>query len=162
MSINTIPLWYRQISFQKEKRIISNGLTIPYLIGSYQICNQNLPENPIKYLMSEIKNSQLDKCAVIQMCPNIGQYVVGIDDRKFCEMYMKKQIQFKNTNGQTSLVITLNAEDLGDNFEGIIDQFVKLYDRSIANSNFSWNNDTMAWENFTSSEIDLIKKGQFN
>ncbi len=160
MNSKTTPLWFRQVTYQKKNRIITNGLTIPYLIGSYEVCGERLPENSIEFLMKEITEAELDKCAVIQKCPHIRQYVVGVDDRQFCETYMRKEILFKNGKGQTSLVVTQNAKELGNDLNGLINQFENLYRLFTLQSEFSWNNETRAWENFAQSEIELIKKGK--
>lgn len=152
------PLWYRQITYQKKNRIITYGLTIPYLIGSYQICGETLPKNPIEFLILEIINTDLDQCAVIQKCPYIRKYVVGVEQRQFCETYMRKEIQFKNSKGQTTLIVTQNAKELGNDFKGLINQFEKLYKPYTAISKFTWNNKIKSWENFTQTEIEIIKK----
>lgn len=157
---NNLPLWFRQISYQKNERIITNGLTIPYLIGIYQICNQPLNHNSIRTLIFEIKESILEECAVLQRCPYIRQYVIGVDDRQYCEHYMKKQIRFENSVGQSSLFVTQNANELGNNLDRIVELFNNIYDNCISNAEFSWNNETKNWEKFTEYEIDLIKKGQ--
>jgi len=157
---NNLHLWFNQISYQKKNGFITYGLTIPYLIGSYLICNQILSDNPIKSIILEIVESNLEKCAVLQKCPNISQYVIGIDDREFCELYMKKQIVFKNSAGRTSLFITQNANELGNDLNNIIEHFDNLYCDCIANENYSWNNMTKNWTKFTKYEVDLIEQGK--
>ncbi|KZS39210.1 hypothetical protein AWE51_11690 [Aquimarina aggregata] len=155
--MNDSPIWYEQIAFQKKNKYITNGLTIPYLIGIYKLLNHTL-ENPIKSLLNKIIESDFDKCAVLQKCPQIGHYVVGIDNREFCERFMKKDIQFRNSKGNTSLFITLNANNLGDNVEKIIKEFENLYSELIQNDQHSWNNKLKKWEEFGQSEIERINK----
>ncbi|WP_346859672.1 hypothetical protein [uncultured Draconibacterium sp.] len=160
MRITNLPIWFKQITFQKESRIIANGLTIPYLIGSYAICGQPLDDRPIKSLILEVIESELEVCAVLQKCPYIRQYVIGVDDRKFCDKYIKGQIKFENSLGQSSLFITQNASELGSDLDNIVAHFEELYIDCINNNKFLWNNETKNWELFTEDEINLIEKGK--
>lgn len=157
--MNDLPIWYKQILYQKDNRIIENGLTIPYLVGTYKTLGEKL-ENPIESLLNKIIESNFDKCAVLQKCPHINKYVIGIEDRGFCERLMKKDIQFKNSKGKSSLFITLNAEDLGNNLDNIVTKFEDSYETIIGKGQFSWNNTSKQWEKFNQPEIETIKKGK--
>lgn len=156
--MNNLPIWYKQVLYQKENGIIGNGLTILYLIGTYKILNEEL-ESPIKSLLNRIIESDLDKCAVLQKCPHINQYVIGIQDREFCERLMKKDIQFQNSNGNPSLFISLNAKKLGSKFDNIVTKFESSYLKLIRKDKFSWNKTSKEWEEFSQLDIETIKKG---
>jgi len=158
MTKSELPLWFKQISYYKSNNIIENGLTIPYLVGSYILRNQPLNGEPISSLLTSILESKLEKCAVLQKCPGIHQYVIGIDDREFCERFMKKDIRFVNSLGKSSLFITLNACNLGNDIDKIIKEFNNLYGGYISESRFSWNKRTKDWEEFTESQKNLIRK----
>jgi len=160
MELSNLPLWYKEISYHKKNNIISYGLTIPYLIGSYQVCQISSSDSPIYSLFYEIIESDLEKCAVLQLCTNINQYVIGIEDIHFCEKFLKKEIKFKNSNGKIRLYITQNACELGNNRELMIKKIENLYIDQITNLNFSWNNQNMIWEKFNKDEIEIIEKGK--
>ena len=158
MLYSDTPFWFQLINYQKSKDIISNGLTIPYIIGAYQICNRNLnSNNPVQSLFLKIIESELNHCAVLQMCPNIRQYVVGIDDRQFCEQYMLTEISFSNIRGQSSLFITQNARQLGSNFDKVVEEFYRLYKTHINKQEYSWNKHDGIWQQFSPDEVALIK-----
>lgn len=160
MNSLTLPLWFKEISFQRNNGIISNGLTIPYLVGSYNICEVPLGNRPIQSLFFEIIEFSSNKCAVLQFCTNIHQYVIGVDDRDYCEVNMKNNIKFRNSLSETSLFITQNANDLGNDLNQVIIKFENMYAEMIASSKFSWNSHTKRWEEFTSEEMQLIKKAK--
>ena len=159
MAEKDLPLWFKQVHYQKENKIISNGLTIPYLIGCYRINNQLLNDSPIRSLLFEIIESNLEVCAILQLCPHIQQYVIGIDDRKFCDRYLKKEIRFQNLVGKSSLYITRNANQLGGNIDKIIEQFDLMFQVCIANAEFSWKKETKNWSEFTKGEKEVIERG---
>lgn len=153
MTKDNLPIWYNQILFRKNNRIITNGLTIPYIIGSYNFLGQTYSINE---LMNEIINSNLDKCAVIQKCPEIRQYVIGIEDKNFCEIYFRNEISFTNSNNVKSLIITQNASDLGSNFEKITDTFINLYKNYLDEGKYSWDNRNKVWIPLNNYEESLI------
>ncbi len=98
--------------------------------------------------MDNIIESNLNFCAVLQKCPQIGHYVIGIDNHAFCKQYMRNDIQFKNSNGNTSLYITMNANILGDKIDKVVAEFENLYLKYIEIDKFSWNRTLMEWEEF--------------
>lgn len=151
-------LWYNQISIHKKMNRTDFGLTVPYLIGSYQICEQRSVS--ISLLLHDIIESDYEKCAVLQMCPDIHQYVIGLDDREFCIQFMKKNIQFFNSRGQLSLIISTNADKLGSNIDGVIQKFEELYSDQIMFSRFSWNLLKKEWIGFSEVETEIIFKGK--
>jgi hypothetical protein len=153
MTKDNLPIWYNQISFRKSKRIITNGLTIPYIIGSYNFLGHAYSINE---LMNEIINSNLDKCAVIQKCPEIRQYVIGIEDKNFCEKYFQNEISFTNSDNVKSLIITQNASDLGNNLKKITDIFINLYKNDLDEGKYSWDNRNKGWIPLNDYEQRLI------
>lgn len=151
-------LWYKQISYQKKKGLISNGLTIPFLIGTYELCGCNLvgQQNPIKFLFDEIIKSEIGVCAVLQKCPHINQFVIGIESTEFCERFFKKEICVTNAKDKKKLIITLNASELGSDFMKIVDVLNVLYIEDIELGKYSWNNADKLWQEFNEKDIKII------
>ena len=151
-------LWYKQISYQKKKGLISNGLTIPFLIGTYELCCSYLvrQQNPIKFLFDEIINSEIGFCAVLQKCPNINQFVIGIEDREFCEKHFKREICFKNAKDNKILIITQNASELGSDLMKIVDALNVLYIENIDLGKCSWNSKDRIWQEFNEKDKKII------
>lgn len=151
-------LWYKQISYQKKKNLISNGLTIPFLIGTYELCGCYLvgQQNPIKFLFNEIINSEIGVCAVLQKCPNINQFVIGIESREFCEKYFKKEIYFDNSKDNKILIITQNASELGSDLMKIVDTLTDLYFENIDLGKYTWNNGDKIWQEFNEKDKNRI------
>lgn len=151
-------LWYDQISYLKKKNVISNGLTIPYLIGAYKVSGYSLnsQKNPIKLLFDEIINSQMEQYAVLQKCPYINQYVIGLDNKEYWDKYLRKLITFKNKKGDITLIITQNANELGDNLTSIVDKLNEQCKDSLILNRFSWDNNSKIWREFNENEKNLI------
>lgn len=152
------PIWYQQISYHKKNRLISNGLTIPFLIGTYKLCGYQFvnQENPIEVLINDIVNSEIDVCAVLQKCFDIRQFVIKIESRNFCEDSYKTEIYFKNNKDNKSLIITQSASDLGKDLPTIIDTLSDLFLENINHGKFSWNNADKIWQEFNENDKNVI------
>ncbi len=152
------PIWYQQISYQKKNRLISNGLTIPYLIGTYKLYGYQFikQENPIEVLINDIVNSEIDGCAVLQKCFDIRQFVIKIESRNYCKDNYKTEIYFKNNKDNKSLIITQSASDLGKDLPTIINTLSDLFLENINHGKFSWNNADKLWQEFNEKDIKII------
>jgi hypothetical protein len=102
------PLSYKLIETLKNRNTISNGLTIPYLIGSYKIANIELGDGAkgVSELLIELVNTETNMKPVIQHCGDIGKYVVGLKTKDFCERYFSKELAFYNQAGEKTLFVT--------------------------------------------------------
>lgn len=157
MNQTNYPIWFQQINYQKRKKMILYGLTIPYIIGTYKLLGESATEkNLLKHLFEDILNSNLPQCAVIQKCPHIKQYVIGIESKEFCAKFFKNEISFKNKDNVDVLYITQNAKELGNNFDIIINKLRTLYKDKLASNLHTWDNDDKKWRVFNKNEIDLI------
>lgn len=147
------PYWYALIKVLKANRIITTGLTIPYIFGAYEVLGQPL-EN-INHLINLILESRTDKFPVIQKCPVIGQHVIMLEDKEMCNKYYKKDIRFESSDKHNFLFISTNT-DLGKSIERVCWNLNAGYESQIKNKNFSWNNKTKNWQKFENEEIEMI------
>jgi hypothetical protein len=154
-----IPFWYKIITSLKSKNEITNGLTIPYLIGANALSDKSYVINSesIKELLSEIINSSIDEVAVLQKCDDIGQYVIGLRDKKFAEMNFKTETSYSNSKQDKTLYISLNASNLGSSIEEISERLNELFSSALTDGNYSWDGFNKKWKQFNSRETDLIK-----
>jgi hypothetical protein len=152
------PIWYQQISYQKKNGLISNGLTIPYLIGTYKLYGYQLikQENPIEVLINDIVSSEIDGCAVLQKCFDIRQLVIKIESRNYCKDNYKTEIYFKNNKDNKSLIITQSASDLGKDLPTIINTLSDLFLENINHDKYSWNNTDKLWQEFNEKDIKIV------
>lgn len=149
-------LWYNLIKHYKKNNKITFGLTIPFIVGVYKINSNN--ETSINHLLNQIIESNYSKCAVLQKCPNLNHYVIGIEDRNFARIYMKNYIQIKDKNQETQIYITLNAKELGNDINMIVKKLESLYFKEIESNKFSWNKKEKKWSEFDKTELLIIRK----
>ncbi|QKZ12145.1 hypothetical protein [Spirosoma sp. KUDC1026] len=150
--------WYKLIRNYKQKRLIDFGLTIPYILGANSLIDDSfqLDKDSIETLLANIINSELDQVAVIQLCPNIYQYVVGLDRKDFCMRYLSKETSFSKSDGEKTLYITQNASGLGKTIEIVTERLVTEYNHCLEEQNFSWDNFKQLWRPFSDNEKKLI------
>lgn len=158
MTISTNPFWYKLITSLKTKREITNGVTIPYLLGAKTLVDKSyeIDDDSIKELLNEIINSSVEQVAVLQKCDDINQYVIGLRDRQFAESYLKAEFCFSNTNSDKTLCVTNNASALGKTLDEISEKLKKLYFKDLTKENFSWNSFDEVWRQFNDCERELI------
>lgn len=153
--------WLKHINYQKSNKIISNGLTLPYLIGIYKhLSIEAGTTNAVDFLFKEILHTNTAYNIIIQRCPEIQQYVLGIEQKSFCNVYFKNEIRFKLNESTAEIIITQNAKCLGDNLQIVIADLNKLYKNEIDNNLNSWNAQNKKWTKFSSEEKKLIEMVQ--
>jgi|WetSurMetagenome_2_1015567.scaffolds.fasta_scaffold132312_2 hypothetical protein len=152
-----VPYWYRLITSLKSQKEITNGLTIPYIIGANKLIDDSLviDSSSIKQLLNELINSSMELVSVIQKCDN-KQYIIGLKDKKYCEKYFSHEIFFTNSNGEKTLYLTLNAQNIGTTINEINETFINLYSKCLLEQNFSWDNNDYIWRPFNAHEKEQI------
>lgn len=154
------PFSYKLIETLKNRKTISNGLTIPYLIGSYRLVNIKLTDGAesVLELLTELANSETTMKPVLQHCGDIGKYVIGLQSKSFCLKYFSNELAFKNQTGEKTLYVTSNAASfLGRNIDEIAKALYEKYKDSIVQRNYSWRGYKQVWEPFDTNEIEVIK-----
>src|SRR4051812_38514295 len=76
----TKPYWYRLLEHYEKKRYFSNGLTIPFLIGSRILIEPGENLLSIGQFILEASGTPIPKPITIIKCGNIGEFVIGILD----------------------------------------------------------------------------------
>lgn len=151
------PFWYSLIISLKTKKVITNGLTLPYIIGADKVINKKpFDDNSIPSLLKNIVNSQTEQIAVFQNCTDINQYVVGVENLDFCNLYFKNYLSFNNQENSKSLYITPNALSFGTTIAEIEKNLIDKFQGFIQDEKFSWNRSTSSWEKFTPKEIEIL------
>lgn len=153
------PLWYRLIETLKKSNTITNGLTIPYLIGSYRLANLDLGVGVkgVSELLVELSNSETTMKPVLQHCGDIGEFVIGLRTKDFCEIFFSKELVFNNQSNEKTLYVTSNATTLGQTIDDIANALYEKYKDFIEQENYSWRVDKQVWEPFDNNEIAVIK-----
>lgn len=154
--------WYSLIQLLKTKGEIKNGVTIPFLIGAYRLVNIGFENNKscIHELLSEIYNSTTELKPVLQNCDDIRQYVIGLKTKDFCDKNFKNEFTFKNKAGEKTLIVTQNANSLGNDIESISNSLYQKYHERLQNETYSWRPYKENWEEFNDKEINLIKQSK--
>src|SRR5579859_4152050 len=70
--------WMRVLSYYEKQGYISNGLTIPFLIGSKRYVAPAHHQYTICELLYQFAISS--RKITMMLCPNINQFVIGIMD----------------------------------------------------------------------------------
>lgn len=149
--------WYNLILLKKGNGSISNGLTIPYLVGSLSHkFSKSLNKESLKELIANVTNANNNQKAVLQYCGDINEYVISLRTKEFCDTNFGNETSFKNPSGEPSLYISLSAKDFGKSKDEIIDNLWTKYSSSIENKKFSWKPLTQSWEEFSNIELQEI------
>jgi hypothetical protein len=140
--------WYNFLYYWSFNRTeIGSGLTLPFLIGVEFLENKELPKSTLQ-LLNEIDNNDLNILFSIHYCPNIGEYILQLNEQQDIQSlaYYKKY---------NSLFI---GDSVLNKKQGIfeISQFLdKKYMKYILNLEFS--KDSGDWRKFNNNELQMIK-----
>ena len=148
------PYWYQLISYWvKDKK--RTGLTIPFIIGAQQYFDSTSEPETVTELMELIKNSEIDETIILNNCPNVGEYVLGISKNA---AYLSG-IEFKNEkNEKITLKATSSTKILGEDFNSICKSLEKKYKKPINEKNYS--KVDFNWSPFTDGDIDMIDEAK--
>lgn len=123
----------------KEKGVITNGLTIPYLVGALNVrFNFSSNKDTLILLIDNLINSTTDSKLVLLKCDFINEFVISLETKKFCEENFQNEISFTNDANIKTLFITDNAKVFGKNREELIENLWIKYAEQIQNKLFSW------------------------
>jgi len=138
------PYWHGLLTHYENKGYISNGLTLPYLIGSLQlICNDtNLGS------VTDMIESLDDYGCTILKCDTIGEYVIGTLDKETLD---NRKLYY--TIGNKIIVIDESLNHI-NNVEELIIFFEDLYNDIIGKNCFS--KDGTNWRPFSDDESNKI------
>jgi len=154
-----LPLWYSLIIELKKERL-TIGPTIPYLIGAYKTVNKPfaISREGMEAFLETVINSQVDKVPILQKCPELREYVIGLEKKEIAERYYTKEIYLKSQSGGNGLYLTQNASSLGKTPNEIAINLNGLYQTYIMTQKFSFDQLERSWVNFNPSQQDFIKQ----
>jgi hypothetical protein len=153
------PFWYDLIMYQTEIGENKNGPTIPYILGAQKIAEEIsvIDNNSISELLLEIADSETESKAVLQKCPGIEQYVIGLRDMELNGIFYEKDLSFINRNGEKSLYVFPNATSLGTTIEEIGNSLTDHFEDCLKREKFSWDFANEEWREFSPEEKEIIK-----
>lgn len=146
--------WLLLVKYWVNKKK-KNGLTIPFILGTQTINNPNnhLNKSSIKQLFTEIINSDINEIMVLEYCPDIGEYVLGLENK----LVPKEGNKFNcPRNNSTRIIATFNTEVLGKNLDDIIMCLEKKYMNCINDEHFSMINNK--WAKYCEDDKETIEK----
>src|SRR5690242_11037552 len=116
MESKSNPYWYKLIKLLKSKKIITTGLTIPYVFGAYEVLGA--PFKDIDQLIISVRDSSTDKFPVIQKCPEILQHVIMTEAKEICNRYSDDDVRLASPSSGNILFISSNT-NLGKTLEKV-------------------------------------------
>ncbi len=146
------PYWYRIIVHFDNKKYISNGLTIPFLIGSSCIMHEHVKLISIEEFIRQAADTNMPRAITMLKCGMIKEYVFGVLDNEskpFLSYY--KQIG--------NIVITDDSFHEVENISDLILRLTKLYSPLIDTKKYSKNGGE--WGGYTDLDLKRIKEVPF-
>lgn len=141
-------IWYDFLYYWTFKRtVIGSGLTIPFLIGVEYLEKEELPKSTLQ-LLNDIDNNKLNILFSIHYCPNIGEYILQLNEQEDIQSltYYKKY---------NNLFIGDSILNKKNGMVEISQFFDKRYMKNIRKLEFS--KESGIWRKMNSEEIKMIK-----
>lgn len=136
----TTPYWSALLHHFERKGYISNGLTVPFLIGA----RSRIEPGKALLNISELVNSINEVGGTILMCGNISEFVIGTLDTE------TSKYKSTYTNCIDNIIITDNSLHNVNNLNTLISCFEDRYQEILNNSQYSKNYGE--WTDFTDTE----------
>lgn len=150
--------WEKLLIQLKEQRIITNGITVPYLVGAYSLTFHSTPNKELlQEVISILINSSSNSKPVLQFCGDINEYVIGLKSSEFCTSNYSNDTFFLNMENDKTLFITGNASNFGKTEKELIENLWKRYQTQIESKCFSWRAMNQKWELFNEAEVNRIQ-----
>ncbi|WP_226389439.1 hypothetical protein [Penaeicola halotolerans] len=144
--------WFKLINYWVNVRY-KNGLSIPFILGARTLIDNKykINEKSVSELLYDIKNSEAEDIITIQHCADIGEYVLGINDRKNPKIgdYIKNE-----KTGETRIIRAINTNVLGKSFDDLIESLTRRYTNSLSYNLISRND--FNWTTFTDYDLEII------
>ncbi len=151
--------WNNLIQDFKEKNIIANGLTIPYLVGAMTLKYKLSPsKETLIELINNLINSNSTNKPVLQFCDDINEYVISLKTEEFCETNFKTEYFFRNVANAKTLFVAQNASQFGKTKEELINSLWEKYGEQIQHKLFSWKSLKQQWFPFGLLDENRIKE----
>lgn len=144
MISNPPPYWHRLLTHYENKGYISNGLTLPYLIGSLQLIDN---DTNLESVTDIIESLDYYGCTILK-CDTIGEYVTGTLDKETLD---NRTLYYNIGN---KIIVTHQSLNHIKNVEELIIFFKDLYNDIIGNNCFS--KDGTNWRTFSDDDSNKI------
>jgi hypothetical protein len=157
MEKQIVNLPIRAIRLFKEKKIIQNGLTIPFIVGIYQQYNHIHPADSsslewIRTILDDIVNNQDHQQYLLCRCPDLKEYVLSIPYDTINTGHA-----ICNREGHSILYLAMYDTDIHyDNIDYLAKFLENRYGDHIVNGEFSLKAEQ--WRSFSKEEIDIINE----
>lgn len=151
-------MWYKLINGLLNSKVISSGITIPYLIGAYKLKEDTQLDNEtiFRNIFQDMINTEFEKIPKIMRCNDIGQLVIALEDKNFVAKYLKNEIQITNSIGEAKIVVTSNCNLTAKTLDELIAELIRQFEPIINQNLFSWNSNQ--WQGFSQIEANRIKE----
>lgn len=142
--MNEKPYWYKLLNLFERKGYFSNGLTIPFIIGSRQYIESTEDLQTISDLIYEI-NSSAYYVSVLK-CGGIGEYVFSLSNIGDKEIY-----------GGVDNIVTIDISfKNGTSISDIINELELKYADLINSETYSKTDGE--WGGYTDKEINRLQE----
>jgi hypothetical protein len=135
--------WHRLLTHFYDKNYFTNGLTLPYIIGSQTITEPNNQTQTIKDFFEEVKNENI--YLSVLKCGGIGKLVFSLSNKSDFEIY----------GGFENIVDIDGLFEKCNNIHDFSNYLQEKYGDIISKEKFSRNH-LGKWERFT-TDIDLSR-----
>lgn len=146
------PIWAIVLSHYESKNYISNGLTIPYLIGSSQIISSFKSKFTVESFLKELIESEIK--STIMRCGNINEYVIGLLDSETEKLINEKYPNLYPRFG--NLHLQGLPENLSNGISNFMNMLNKEYKTVIDKEQYS--KDKGAWSLFSQTDKSRIEE----
>ena len=139
--MNSKPYWYTLLSHFEENRYFTNGLTLPFILGSRSIIEPNLPIQSVEEFFKEVEDLGL-----YLKCGGIGENVFRIGD-----------VEDIKTHGNKGIFIIPDfiVENCPSAYE-IVKQLCEENMPHLRKNEFSKN--AGHWENYSQDESEKLNE----
>lgn len=138
------PYWHSLLRYYERKGYISNGLTIPYIIGARSIIEPDMPLLSISELVQEV----VEYGGTLLKCPYLNEFVLGSLDTETMQMaYCYTKLQ--------NLVIPDDSLEKKQSTEEAILFFESLYASPV--SNYTYSKVDGHWGGFTKMDLEHLQ-----
>ncbi|TRW88674.1 MULTISPECIES: hypothetical protein [Flavobacterium] len=133
------------------KNLKKSGLTIPFILGAKQYFDKDCQIDTVEKLFLDIKNSNFNEVLELHFCPDIVEFVFSIGYRNFKRL----GVEIKNSDNDTTLILTISTEILGKNLEEIVSKLSSRYKQHLEKEEYSFTKRN--WVKYTEIETNEIK-----
>jgi hypothetical protein len=157
---NKNPLWYEVINTFKREGMFVNGVTIPFLIGAYEMNGSNIDlnsSNCVKFLLDELERKAPEK-PFVQQCNILKDFVVSFANEN--DLNNGKNYSFQKDNEDITILFDENFQTQTSvskmNSNNISNYFYNKHKNALNEKKFSLIDGK--WQRFSGDEEYYLKR----